>query len=189
MSEPTEEQMRAACGYTTLPQIAQFYDGALRDSKASEREGHNVYVSAPYVTIKAQGERDSISLPATREHQMQFREAWERFQASKAASAPSPIAALPTITRAVIRTLNELGVYSVEQLAAAPILDRVQIDEDQPEMDHMSSDAHIELSDRKLPCAVPSYLAKWQGIAKHFLTLKEYAQTGHKPRIKLEAAA
>lgn len=181
--------MRAACGYTTVPQIAQFYDGALRDAKASEREGHNVYVSAPYVTIKAQGERDSISLPATREHQMQFRESWERFQASKAATAPSPLVVLPTITGAVIRTLTELGIKTVEKLAAAPILDRVEIGEETPEMDHMSSDAHIELSDRKLPCAVPAYLSKWQGIARHFLTLKEYAQTGHKPRIKLEAVA
>ena len=181
--EPTEDQIRAAAGYEFRPQIAVFTDGALRDPKASDREGHNVYVPAAYVTIRAAGERDSICIPATKEHKIQFAQAWAEFKA-RSEGLQTALEAIPTMTRAIARTLRELGIRSVEQLATAPVLDRVELAKDQ-EVDEDAEPGEAPA----LPRAVPAYLAKWQTLAKHYLVLKSFAETGEKPRIKLEAAA
>ncbi len=184
--EPNENQMRAAAGYEFRPQIAVFTDGALRDPKASEREGHNVYNAAPYVTSRAAGERDSICIPATKEHRLQFPAEWAQFQ-ERQKGLRTALEAIPTMTAAVARTLRELGIKNVEALSEAPILERVELAKERIDDDPFS-DSDVSGEAPELPKAIPAYLAKWQTLAKHYLTLKHFATTGEKPRVKLEAA-
>ncbi len=174
MNDPTEDEIRAVI-YPVKKQGATFSEEARIDREASELEGHSVYANTVYVTVRAQGERDCISVPATKEHQLQFAAEWREFKERSAEAPKSDLRNLPTISKAVIRTLHELGVYTVEMLASAEIVDRVEVPE-------------LPDEDFVLPGVVPKYLAKWQPIAKHYLALKHFAIHGEKPRIKLEAA-
>jgi hypothetical protein len=180
MADPTEDQIRDEI-YGKTNQVAHFVTEPLLDREATDREGHRVYKPAPFVTIRAQGERDGISVPVTKEHQRQFKDDWAAFQERSTRTFESSLYHLPTIDKAVIRTIQELGIPTVERLAAAPIAARVEVAE------QTSDDDNAEPI--PLPGILPAYLAKWQRIAASYLILKQFALTGEKPRIKLEAVA
>jgi hypothetical protein len=180
MADPTEEQIRDEV-FGKTEQVAHFVMEPLLDRAATDREGHKVYKPAPHVTIRAKGERDGISVPVTKEHQRLFKTDWEAFQERSTRTFESSLYHLPTIDKAVIRTLQELGIPTVERLAAAPIAERVEV------VEQNSDDDNAE--EIPLPGVLPAYLAKWQRIATAYLTLKQFALTGEKPRVRLEAVA
>lgn len=184
MSDPTEDQIREAL-YGKQEQLAQFVDGSKIDAAATKREGHAVYESQPYVTIRARGDRDCISVPVTRQHQLQFAQLWREYQERTKSAPQSDLRHLPTINLATVRTLNELGIYTVEGLAAAEIVDRVEVAIEFDGSDNEATDA----DDIVRPGLLPRHLEKWQPIAVHYLALKHFATTGEKPRTRLEQAA
>ncbi len=180
MSDPTEDQIREEI-YGKTNQVAYFVTEPLLDRAASDREGHKVYKPAAFVTIRAQGERDGISVPATKEHQLRFKADWQKYQDHLSRTYESRLHVLPTIDKAIIRTLEDLGIPTIEALAAAPVAERVEV------VEQSSDDENAEPI--PLPGILPAYLVKWQRIASYYLTLKQIAITGEKPRIKLEAVA
>lgn len=174
--------------FPAAPQVAFFFDGVRRDERASEQHGHDVYVRAPFVRIQIQGERDFISLAATSEHTERFPVEWQRYKSRPPVG--TSLLALPTMDHATARTIAELGLPTVEDVAHAEIVDAISpratgIDLGDPLTDSAGPDVAMP----EAPRVLPRWLAKWQMIARQYLVLKNYAETGQKPRVRLESAA
>lgn len=163
---------------TSRPRATFYYDARL-DPKQTEARGHPVYVSAPFVRIQIPGEKDFVSMPATSEHAQKFAPEWREFQ--DRGEPKTSLRAIPTIDPGVIRTLHEIGLHCVEDVAEAEITDAVpepvigvpdDFDGDLPETTGQ----------------LPRWMERWQMLARQYLMLKHYAETGQKPRVRLEAA-
>lgn len=168
-------------------QVVRFISGTKRDPAASEREGHSVYVVAPYVQIRLAGERDNTTILATREHMLRFPNEWREYQ--QRAAAKTPLLALPTLDEAIARTLHELGITSVEDLVELPIAERVAVAVPVADAGDIDSEFAPDLPDIEPPRTIPAYLARFKNIARMYLQLRAFAEAGLKPRIRLESAA
>lgn len=185
--------------YGEKPQIARFLDQAKLDIEATERQGHAVYVDLPYVTIRNSGAKDSICILATNEHKLKFRKEWKEYVSrKKVAMGFSDIIHLPTITLSVVQGLKEMGIHTIEVLAKAPIKDRIETKSVIKMLDSLKDVTknieeepveEVEEVEEEFIPAIPTYMAKWKTVAQHYLTLKQFAINGEKPRIKLEYAA
>lgn len=184
MAYPTENFIRAEL-FGKTEQVAQFVEGSKLDPVSTDREGHAVYRSQPFVTVRAKGERDCICVPVTKEHQLQFAQQWREFVDRTSRATQSDLLHLPTINLAIVRTLHELGIFTVEMLADAEIVDRVEVAIEPSGSDDAAEDADEILR----PGLLPRHLEAWQPIARHYITLKTFATTGEKPRTRLEQAA
>lgn len=180
MADLTEDQIHEEI-YGKSEQVARFVSEAVIDRVATEKLGHKVYVPTPYVTIRAKGERDGISVPVTKEHKLRFKREWDAYTDACTKPRETSVYYLPTIEKYIIRTLEDLGINTIEQLAAAPIAERVEVP--------LHDDEDENAEEIPLPGVLPAYLAKWQRIARAYLNLKQFAMTGEKPRVKLEAVA
>lgn len=90
---------------------------ARKDEDASAREGRPVYVDSVYVAVKIPDERDYISRPATDEDKEKFPEAWQAFERTQGKTG-THLRTLPGITPARFHEFIEMGIRTVEQLAA-----------------------------------------------------------------------
>ena len=97
-----------------------FFTEAVHDLAASEREGRAVYVDKERVRIHIVGEDTAATHPVDEAIKARFREhydAWKRKE-SGAHITGMPLAKWPMATPAMIRELEMLHIYSVEDLAA-----------------------------------------------------------------------
>jgi hypothetical protein len=173
--------------WPSAPQQAFFFYGPKRDDQATALHGHPVYVQAPYVRIQIAGERDFISLPAEREHVLKFRQAWDDFQGR--GKLKTALMALPTMDCGTARTLSELGLNCVELLADAEIVDRVEGPALVADAGGIEDEFVPDMQESAPAGKLPEHLAKWSRIARQYMQLRQYAETGEKPRVRLESKA
>lgn len=161
---------------------AQFIDGATIDAKATAARGYRVYRIAPFIRVRIGGQADTACHPARPEDVKQFPREWQAYQNRRAPE--TDIASLPGMDEATARTIRELGLFSVERLAEAPVVESI---EQAPEPSADPDDEFAEAKPPGPPCVLPVELERWQTVAGHFLKLRDFALTGQKPRVKLTA--
>lgn len=98
---------------------AWFYMHAILDEVASKREGRKIYKDAPYVSRRAQGDKDFISGPVQLSDTVTFPAEWQAFQ-DWLRNPRTSVKSLPKMTPAAFRTCEELEIPTIEDLAAAP---------------------------------------------------------------------
>lgn len=146
---------------------------AVKDGKASEAAGYPIYREVPHVLQVAEGERDGIALPVKAEHRKAYPQEWEAFQA-RLQNRVSSIRALPGITPAVIATLEELRIHTVEQLAASALVEPGEREID-PEAEELPDEVR----------GLPLPLAKWRDIALRYLAIRSDAEGRTKPKLRV----
>lgn len=118
-----EEQFRAQLGpdyAKTSKTIAYFFDHAVRDDVASKREGRPVYVDQVYLSKRSalSQARDEFHRRATEEDQSEFAKEWQRYLLVKDNLSKPRVKMLPGIPESTVRELQELEIYSLEELLA-----------------------------------------------------------------------
>lgn len=178
---------------------AIFTINPVRDVEKSERAGYPIYRDVVFAMVVAQGEKDAISRPADAEIKRQYKDDWQEFQAAVSRSA-SPLRVLPGITASIVAAFAELGIRSVEQLIAAPIMVPVPGQSESERMAALASLKDDELPDDPMedaePVAAycPEPLAKWRDVGNKYLAFRAEVLGQTKPRLRLvdghlEAAA
>lgn len=94
---------------------------AMEDSDASAREGRPVFRNVVLVSIKNKGERDFISVPWTREHQMLYPRAAASWESRKELNTKVSVELLPGITPAEVAELRAIDLGDLEALAAGTV--------------------------------------------------------------------
>lgn len=90
---------------------AKFYEHAVRKSI-------DKWDTAIYVLLKAPGNRDDFSRPATEQDKLDYPEAWSAFQAGvEQSDEGTPLGQLPACKKAFELELKHLNVDTVEKLA------------------------------------------------------------------------
>lgn len=79
--------------------------------------GYKVYRDVVVIEERADGERDYVSVKATEAHKRQYPNEWQRFSDSQT-RVSHDVRLSPGCTPAVIATLEEMGIRSLEGLAA-----------------------------------------------------------------------
>ena len=97
--------------------VVKFTLHAVRDATASERSGRNVYTNVVYFARKARDVKDYITAPATDEHFREFPREYAEFRQSLE-DRRTHITKLPRMNPAAYKTLEELGVFTIEDFAA-----------------------------------------------------------------------
>lgn len=98
--------------------MGMFYMHAELQGLASQEAGHPVYKDVAYVKIMQPGEKDTVERPARREDHFRFPQQWGAFQAKQEQRAEgTPLSVLFPHRPAVVKTLDHMGVTTIEQLA------------------------------------------------------------------------
>lgn len=95
-----------------------FYLHAAKDEIASHKEGRSIYKDAIYFSVKARDSKDFISSPASPENIAQYPKEWADFR-ERMENPKTSTRMLPRVTPAVLLTLDELGIFSIEDFAAS----------------------------------------------------------------------
>ena len=116
-----EEQFRAQLGPDYAKEsktIAYFFDHAVRDDVASQREGRPVFVDQVYLSKRSalSQSQDEFHRKATKEDRLQFPKEWARYEQVKDNLSRPRVKMLPGISEARIAELQELGIYSLQEL-------------------------------------------------------------------------
>lgn len=96
---------------------ANFYLHGARNEDASIAAGYPIYEDRVYVSIRIPDSKDFVSRPAKPVDYREHAEAYARFERVRDWKQHS-IELLPGITTAQLATLRELGLFTIEQLAA-----------------------------------------------------------------------
>jgi hypothetical protein len=155
----------------------------VRNTVESEKQGFPVYDERPYIMVLKDDERDHVSVPATADHIRQFPAEWQRFR-ENIKSPRMPLQGLPGINPASIAALNELGIFTIEDLVAAEITtDRVlQAREITDEMIDQDLDYLGDIAPKR---AVPATLARWRDVAMHYIVFRAKASGKTPPTLRL----
>ena len=103
------------------PVVARFYMGAVRDEAASTEAGAPIYIDTPMVLVNVAGERDCMTSRVDEARKAQFPREWSYFLKASAQARPIPLESLPKMTPAISAAFHELGIKSVQALAAADL--------------------------------------------------------------------
>lgn len=110
-------------GRTDYEPIVVFYDHAVRSEELTAKSGRPRYVEVPYCKIKPTHPdlkvRDEKSKPASEELKKQFPRQWEAYQKTKSNELEfKPVLqAIPGMSYAIFRELQELDIHNAEDLA------------------------------------------------------------------------
>ncbi len=98
------------------------YDRSVEDRFQSKLKGRPIFMSRPYIRIQSPGMSKSVfDQPITAEHKMTYPEHWRAYEAKeKLRIAGTPINEWQEISRTRGMELENVGVYTVEQLAEFP---------------------------------------------------------------------
>jgi hypothetical protein len=100
-----------------------FYSDALPDADASDKEGRAIYRDADFVMIMVPGDKYSIiHRPVQQKDIQRFRERYNAFKAGQAQehAAGTPLHTVPWMTKPLLKELEFLGCYTLENLAGMP---------------------------------------------------------------------
>lgn len=99
---------------------ARFYTHAIKDDVASRREGRSIYRNVDYIQRVAVGDKDFVSAPVQLSDTHNFPQEWAAYQAWKARPVTS-IRCLPKLTPADLLLCEELGIRTIEDMAASDV--------------------------------------------------------------------
>lgn len=99
--------------------FVEFYTDAVEMKFQSEQEGRPVYQDMPFVKIMIPGDPNNIiERVATRDDQLKYPRAWERFQRSEtSAQSGTPLEQWPQINRSQVKEAKYYEVHTVEAMA------------------------------------------------------------------------
>ena len=97
-----------------------FHLQPVRDNRASQAAGTNIFKDVPFVTILLPGDKNSIiDRKVSDEDKARWPEAWARFQEThKPTTGGTPLEIWPLMTRAQVETLKGHKITTVQALAA-----------------------------------------------------------------------
>ncbi len=99
--------------------IVWFFDKPMLNGVASRDANRPVYQNVPHVHIQQPGERDNFEQPATQEHASRFPRQWEAYQKKQSAKIDgTPLSVLFPTDPALVKTMEHVNIFTVEQLAA-----------------------------------------------------------------------
>jgi hypothetical protein len=98
----------------------KFFKKKIRHNFESEKQGKDVLVDKDYVQIKIPGSIDPDRVfQATEDHKQRFSLQWQAYQQGLSSQGGTPITTMPGLANHHIEACMDLGVETVEQLAAA----------------------------------------------------------------------
>lgn len=98
---------------------ARFYNHAAYQPDESARLGRKVFKDVVYVEIRT-SKNSSFSRPMEEADKYEYTEAWAAYvRDNPASSEGTPLKCLPSTTSSLLLMLDERGIRSVEELAAA----------------------------------------------------------------------
>ena len=100
--------------------VARFYMHATPDGDASVATGRTIYREVPYVEVRADGAKDSVSHEVEVEDRKTFPQEWAQFEAQRKNPVHS-VMALPGFTAATFRYCDDAEIYTIEALAEATV--------------------------------------------------------------------
>lgn len=105
------------------------YENAVHDEAATLSSGRPRYRNAPFIAVKEKGTKDFASRPVNDDDKRRFPRAWADWEARIGQDVPTPLELLPGARPAALRELRELGIRSVEALAACDRTDLGDLDQ------------------------------------------------------------
>lgn len=96
----------------------QFYLHASKDELASHKHGRPIYVDQIYMSTHAAGVKDFMSSPATPEDIANYPAEWQEFT-GRMQNKRTSVRQLPRVTPAVVMTLEEMKIHTIEEFAAS----------------------------------------------------------------------
>ena len=111
LSPELDPKATEATGYAT--QVAEITPGMTEIPTG----GFRIYRDVVVIEERAEGERDYISVKATEAHKRQYPNEWKRFSDSQT-KVWHDVRLSPGCTPAVVSTLEEMGIRTLEGLAA-----------------------------------------------------------------------
>ena len=98
------------------------YDRSIEDRYQSKLKGRPIFMSRPYIRIQSPGMSKSVfDQPVTPEHKLIYPDHWHAYEAKeKLRIAGTPINEWQEISRTRAMELENVGVFTVEQLAEFP---------------------------------------------------------------------
>jgi hypothetical protein len=115
--EQAKQGGAGALSYRTDVRV-QFYLHAAKDELASRKHGRPIYKDSIYISTHAVGVKDFISAPTKPEDIARHPAEWKEF-CDRMENKRTSIRHLPRVTPAVLLTLEELGIASIEDFAAS----------------------------------------------------------------------
>lgn len=104
------------------PAIVEFYDHAVTDREATEREGRRMFRDVLYIKVKNRGFKDYISRPATEQDKDDYPQAFARYlNAQSRKAAGFQLSAFPAASPSILAKLRLLRIETAEQLATAAL--------------------------------------------------------------------
>lgn len=103
--------------------IPKFFMKAVPDKEASKAAGSPVYKEVEYIDIKLMGDHTTaFERKVTDKDRQRFADSYRRFKEGKKQKFGTglPLEEWPAVDSAMVKTLNSLQVYTVEQLAEFP---------------------------------------------------------------------
>lgn len=100
-----------------------FYSDALPDAEASDKEGRAIYREADFVMIMVPGDKYSIiRRPVQQKDRQRFNERYQAYKVGRAQEHASgtPLHTVSWITKSLLKELEFLGCYTLENLAGMP---------------------------------------------------------------------
>jgi hypothetical protein len=99
--------------------FVQFYMGSVPDPKATEEQGHPVFLSVPFIKILVPGDKNTVvDTKVDASHKRRFARLWSQFSANEEQTLSGmPLRDWPVITRAQAEELAYLNIVTVEQLS------------------------------------------------------------------------
>ena len=100
----------------------EFHYHPVLQPEESRKQGRPVYKDALYIKIQIKGQKNQIrSRLATEQDQQEFPSAWSAFcKSEQTALVGTPLSAIPGIGPSVELELKQLGIMTVEDMAALP---------------------------------------------------------------------
>lgn len=105
--------------------VARFFMHATKDGDASMAAGRTIYREVPYVEVRADGAKDSVSHEVEVEDRKLFPQEWAQFEEQRRNPVHS-VMALPGFTASAFRYCDDAEIYTIEALATANVQPELQ---------------------------------------------------------------
>lgn len=101
--------------------FVEIYERAVKDEEASEKAGHPVFVSIPYVKIKPTNSKDIFDQPLNDEKKRRYADLFAKFESGEEVTMSGwLIQEWAQLDATQVETLKSSGIFTVEALAEMP---------------------------------------------------------------------
>lgn len=128
----------------------KFFIKTLKDEEASESAGQAVFKDVPYVEMHTPGDRRNIPIMrVTDDHKEYWHKQWEAFERGMEPEIDGfPLQEWPQMSSSMCMTLNEMHIFTVEQLAETQVDSLKNLGPGYPKLQELSV-KFLERHDRK----------------------------------------